>query len=257
MKSTFNHGFTLIELLMVILLSALLMVPIWEVFSAGSKTALRGILSVETTLEARRILKQIHNELKSSCLSMESGEVLHSFDDLLVTSGSVLNPSYSFCTFPLHGEILGDVILTTSTDGPAPRLLNNIRYWIEGERKSETPFGKLMRLEIFNPKSAQAAQFPQGKLSTLSDRVNYFEIKKVNADSKAGTGHYFWVHLRLVDVISPTVAEKLKVLSTDPIERSRGIVLADFYDMVSPDQYQALWYHRGIARNWYNQPTAK
>ena len=246
------NAFTLIELLVGIIISAILIIPVWRIFSTGTQTAMKGILSIETTLEARRIIRLLHGELKNACCELKDDENNLTFNRLYETGGTPLSPVFSFLSFPLHGAIDGDLIAVTSPHSRAFRRLSRIRYDLEGARTGSRPFASLRRNERFHPDTVLGKKHPEGLTTILSDRVNYFEIKPVRCNWQGADAFYFWIHIRLVDVVKPRAHGSENLEWGKQLERSNNVVMADFYDVVSPDFFMRLWNHPGIRRNWYN-----
>ncbi|HQB82717.1 MAG TPA: prepilin-type N-terminal cleavage/methylation domain-containing protein, partial [Candidatus Rifleibacterium sp.] len=55
-----RQAFTLVEIMIVLICTALLMGPIFLVLRSSTKTSLKGMLRIDTTLEARRVIKQVY-----------------------------------------------------------------------------------------------------------------------------------------------------------------------------------------------------
>ena len=58
-KNRRRQAFTLVEIMIVLICTALLMGPIFLVLRSSTKTSLKGMLRIDTTLEARRVIKQV------------------------------------------------------------------------------------------------------------------------------------------------------------------------------------------------------
>jgi len=248
-----RRGFSIIELLVVIVCIAVLLIPIWTIYRSGQRTSLQGMSQIDTSLEARRILKQIHRDLKQSCyiLYKESPRIDFKF---MLTVEPITPPhrSFSFLTFPGSGDLseavpsLGNPLDT----GKAFRRLSRITYSLEPSGDPERPLLQLVREERFHPATAVAATLPNGiRRHVLSSRVNCFTIEPHVVQSGSEKHFFFWVTLQTVDSTRPkdlpiTVGTKLTT-------RIPGIVISDFFDVVPSDFFQSVWSQEGMRRNWH------
>ena len=65
-----KKAFTLVEIMIGITCLAVLMGPIYLLMRSGTQTSLKGMKRIETTLEARRVLKQVYADLKMLCFEI-------------------------------------------------------------------------------------------------------------------------------------------------------------------------------------------
>lgn len=229
-------GFTMIETLIAAALLAILVVPIVEVMRSGTRASMQGMLQIDTTLEARRILKVVRNDLKQSCFRFPANvgqEALISFGINHSKTITALLPGFSFLMFPASGNL--DKLVPSTTGGPAYRPTSRVTYEVESDPAN--PFQKLVRIERFSDDHPE--QPGKTVRRVLSDRVNHFTIDPVELPSEdpAAPQCFYQVTLQLVetfqrpDVTAGSAASK---------ERQRGVLIADFFDVVYPEFYNAF-----------------
>lgn len=244
----------MVEMMVVVACMMLLLIPAWKVFHHGTKSSLQGMLQIETTMEARRILKQLNQDLKHSCWEWNDTNAFYSLQDILSTSGSFPNTSYSFAVFPFSGDISGVVPTGSNYDpGPQPRLarrVSRVIYRLAPSPKiardgypSNFPMYRLLREETLHPGNPQIGQFPGGvRVQELSERVLMFDILPyISRDAGGNEQQFFWVTLQLVDTVNRSGVVQVITDSTSNrlTQRSRDLVIADFFDVVSPKFFAA------------------
>lgn len=251
MKSRTDRGFSLAELLIVVGCLMLILVPSFRILQMGTRSSLQGMLRVDTTLEARRILRQIQKDLKASCFPISVGSAGElSIDSILKTSEPVPQ-EYVFFAFPSLGSPEQFV-----KEGPliVNRQVSKIRYLLRKGGNPGKPFQQLIREEWFSKGHPLAAEFPGGcRRSILSERVNFFRISPREFQTPAPyfTHSVFWITLQLVDSLKAGTLD-----GESPGETWKtpapGLVLADFYDVVYPEFFNSLQDWSFMNRNWYN-----
>ncbi len=249
-----GRGFTLVEILVVAGCIVLLMGPILSILRSGSRTSLQGMLQIDTTLEARRIIKQFHTDLKQACFSNDQDVLTIGFSNLLKESGKLPDLSYSFLCFPLHGRM--EEAVPASLSGKAKRLLSRVTYKLEKQADPEKPFLRLTREEKYHPEHAEGDRYADGvHRRVLSERVNFLQIKPIEIQTFGKKQYYFWITLQLTDTIGR--ADRKSMSPGVPIsERSSGLLVADFFDVVYPEFFNAFWNQEGINRNWHTVTVA-
>lgn len=233
-----KHGFTLVEIMIVAICIALLMGPILLVLRSGTQTSLKGMLRIETTLEARRVIKQIHADLKMACFPLPYSSV-YNFDDVMAISGTPPMNVYKFLSYPSHQKLSN--IFTSQTSGVNFREVAEIKYIVEDNGDPDKPAFRLVREEKFAGKTARRI---------LSNRVNFFEIKPIMLQPQGKNQYYFMATLQLVDSVHPSemagTTPGSKVSSTQ-----QGVILADFYDVVYPEFFHSMWNQVRANPNWH------
>ena len=100
------RGFTMVELMVAMGILGLLLVPVWQIFSSGTRTTVQGMMKGETTNEAQRILHQVRLDLKQAC-RVASKTIDCSFltqgGGFVKCTGTPPEVKYTFYTFPTHG----------------------------------------------------------------------------------------------------------------------------------------------------------
>lgn len=259
MNTYAKKGFTLVELVVVACCIALLIGPIYMLLKSGSTSSRMGMLKVETTLESRRILKQIHRDLKLAIIPISQlwspGQVAFpAFTDILQEEGTPPLLTYSFYSYPIHAPLSNgtaeDIIYNRSSKtGFNPRSMAKISYILEKKTGSDSPFMVFKRIEEYNG---------QKREQTLSERVNYFRIKIVPMTPPGTKNQYFFfVTLQLIDSLHrDDMAGKIAAVDVNmqKADAQGKIVLADFFDMVYPEYFHAFWNHPQTNPSWHTFP---
>ena len=231
-------GFTLVEIMVVSACLALLAGTAFTLLRSGTRSSLQGMLRLETTLEARKIVRQVYADLKLACFPLPYDSV-YNFDSVMYTAGAPPHNMYSFLSFPTHARM--NEIFSSPASGVNHREVALISYRIEPGTSPERPFLKLTREETFKGQTTS---------KVLSDRVNFFEIKPVMLQPYGRNQFYFMVTLQLVDSIDAAEL-KDKDSQTDGPKSNRAV--ADFFDIVYPEFFNAAWNQPGINPNWHTQ----
>lgn len=230
----FRKAFTLVEALIAVGLMALLMGPIFYVYRSGSRNSLEGRVKAEITLEAQRIIRQVHDDLKystffvdyiSSPPHIEKTPVY--FDKTLFGNAE---STYSLLRFPLHGQMSEAIENTPET---AYRKTVLVTYELK-KSGGDSPFYILTRKE--------------GALGSveLSRRVNFFEIRENPFSPEKTT---WLITLQIAEAVKQTGADiniqklgetqgnSVKATERRLLERTRAVQIADFYDVAASDYY--------------------
>lgn len=237
-------GFTLIELMVAIVCMSILIVPIVYVFRTGSNVALAGLVKTEITAEARNILRQIDADLKYSVFFLDYANPpfadANDYFQLLLAGNR--ETVYTLFRFPLHGS--PDQFIDAVGTDTANRIPVKITYELKKEGKH---FYSLYRTE--------------GDLAPacMSSRVNFFEIE----ENSLAPGRTTWlVSLQLADVVKqlPDDLNVQKLESTQKMsvkaferrltERTQGIQIADFYQVVG-SEYFSVFRKSCYIPNWH------
>ena len=240
----YRPGFTLVELMIVVGCFMLIIGPALRVFQFGTRSSLSGMKRIDTTLEARRILRQVHIDLKGSCFVWQ-GPGNYSFDDILYVDRSK-EPCAEFLLyrFPSIDPVEKCVTGLKDDAGPARRLTSLVTYRI-------TPAHELVREEAFHPSHPAYSRFPQGKWTqVLTKRLNYFDISPVQVPNATGPDQwFFWVSLQLRDAYQkPDLSQA--ALRYD-FKEAPGVIISEFFDILYPEFFTAFHNNEGMNRNWH------
>lgn len=244
-----RSGFSLIEIVSVVLLLGLSMGAIMQTLRAGTRQSLKGMQQIEVSLEARRILQRLQVDLKSACLeTCQIAAIDINIAELLQQSGTFPRNSYTFLSFPLNGTI-GDVIPTAGEASPAFRRASRVTWRLEPGSDPRRPLLRLIREEVFHPDHSQSKTGSNRLSRVMSERVNFFAIQPYQVTSAGQSNWYFWVTLQLGDAITRNTSSFTPGQALP--EKREDLVMADFYDIVSPDFFNAVWKYTELNRNWY------
>ncbi|MBF0407319.1 MAG: hypothetical protein HQM10_08195 [Candidatus Riflebacteria bacterium] len=256
MKRNFSEktrGVTIVELVFATTIFILLMHPVLLILKSGMQSSFHGMLHLETMSEARRILKQVHNDLKLLSYNIKPDEAIVIDPQKQVrwsSAASFPTVSYTFNTFPSKGEI--SQIAPVSTVGLANIYTSQVTYSVVPDTNPAKPFFKLIRKERFPVGSTMANEYPGGVWeNVLSKKINTFQIRLISfEDHEKNKQYFFLVNLQLVDSLKdslPSVVTPGTALNS----RQSGIVLADFHDVVYSDAITLFSQNHRKIRNWY------
>ena len=237
-KSIKRRAFTLIEIMIVAICLAILIGPIFLLLRSGQHSSLKGMMRIETTVKARNVLQRVYADLKMACFPLPYSSY-YSFCNVLQKEGYAPYYTYKFHIFPVHQNYRE--ILQESEKGVIYRNLSFVTYKIEDNDDPKIPLKKLVRYETFKDKTTK---------QVLTDRLNFFEIKEISLKADEKEQFYYLISLRLVDVLH---AKNLS--DTETLEKIRNnpqdIVVADFFDVVYPEYFRALWNDKKISPSWH------
>jgi prepilin-type N-terminal cleavage/methylation domain-containing protein len=238
-----HRGFTLVETLVAIVCMSILMVPIVWVYRSGSRSAFEGMVKADITLEARRIIRQIQDDLKYSVFVLDYSKVPDKrpeyFFNTIVTGNA--ETVYRLLRFPIHGSV------------------NSMIDFSEGAFRKPTPVSYELAKIPDSPLYTLTRSEGGSRRVILSEQVNFFEIRP-NPLAPDRTSWAVTLQLAKVAKAKPTDSSLLqleahqtaKVKATERrlLERTRGVQIADFYTVVASEYYHLFRRSRFIP-NWH------
>ncbi len=241
------QGFTLLEIMLVILCLFLLMGPIFRILRSGTRTSLKGMMQVETTLTARNVLRQVRMDLEHACLAY-SGKGFQLDPELLFKTETPLpDCRYSFLVFT-HLDSIDSAFMKDNKDC-SWRLPSKVTYRVEPHPKRQG-FKRLIRLEKFHPKHPAFARYPSGEMeSILSDQVNLFEIRPYLLVDGTAEAHIFRITVQLIDVLPGREGLELGTVAGGG-KRPLSGAIAEYFDVVRSDFFQTFRQRHGFNVNW-------
>ncbi len=233
-----KRAFTLVEIMIAIMCLAILLGPIYLLLRSGTQSSLKGMKRIETTLEARKVLKQVYSDLKLSCFPMpEDG--YYDFSNSIDISGTPPKSVYKFMSFPIHQDYKD--IFSNQTTGINFRKVSNITYRVEDSTDADNPYYQLIREEEFQGKT---------RTTVLSKHVNFFEIKSIVMKAADKYQFYHLITLQLIDATHPSLMkEKTPGERLDQLDKD--VILADYFDIVYPEYFHAAWNQSKFGPNWH------
>ena len=238
-KNNSRQAFTLVELMIAMTCLTLIIGPIFVLLRSGANTSLKGMLRIETTEKARNVLQQIYADLKMACFKLPD-ENDYSFSSILKRKGDAPNYIYQFYSFPIHQSY--SEIFENPNEGVNSRIPSLITYKVEGD----SPPYRLIREETFKDKTTS---------KILSENINFFEINDIGITTQVDNSKmqfYYQITLQLIDVLHASdydnkkIGEKLR-------QNQKDVILADFYDIVYPEYFNALWNDKRLNQNWHTE----
>lgn len=247
-----RRAFTMIELMIVTICAALLIIPVFAIFSSGTTTSLRGMARIDTILEARRIIEQVQGDLKAAYLEYgEKNNFFFDYDNLVKDSGSYPFVEYQFFRYPMSGKTSD---LVQITDNVSRRRLSTVNYRVEAGDDKKFPQQKILRrIEFFHAGHPLAGQYPSGLEKVLSRRISFFSIKPYQVEKEYQT--LFSVTLQLIDQAPGRSLEK--AAAADKLsEGSADFILVDFFSVVYPEflKNQNRFYYQNL--HWFDSLEA-
>lgn len=242
MRRSSGRGIALLELMIALLIFTLLLLPIYHVLSVSSTTAFKGMVRSDITLEARRLLRQVHDDLKYSVFFVDYNAPIT--DTIQDCFDRMLNPSfgeaYSLLRFPLQGKV-EDFIETSS--GGVFRIPVRVSYRL---------------VKIDNLLFALYRQEGNNTPRCLSKRINFFDIQS----HPIAPSHTAWlVNLQLADISKAVPSDtNLKELESVAnlayndqqrrlMARTHSVIIADFFNAVASEYYNCFRRSKFIP-NW-------
>jgi len=233
-----KHAFTLVEILIVILITGLTMGPVYLIYRSGMKSSMSGIVSLEIQSEGERLLLQIYDDLKNSCIPFD-GTFTLKFSDMVQVehpdTSSLTGLKYTFYSFMRNDAKL----LPAVTSGKALRATRKICYSIE---TTDNP-------RLFALYRTEQTKADGDNKRLLSSRIIFFQIAPVSIPSGIDDSHqFFWqVTLQLAEL-----PKNLQTGGAIVANKSQGIIIADFYEVVSSDFFNNTLNFPFANRNWYS-----
>lgn len=237
-------GVTLVELMLAVLLMGILLTPLFMTFWSSSRISIRGVRQIDLVLEGQRILRQVHDDLQAACLVLPMQSTQVEFTDLVEVTAATDHPGgrVSLLRFPLHAPLEAAISADRRT-GPAPRLASRVTYTAEPGPAGTGEF-HLIRREVFHPRLGQ----PEQK-AVLTRNLNFFRVAPVEiADATGEKRRFFQVTLQ----VATTRDGRLRSSPAGEAAGEEGLFVADFFDVVCPDFFAALWNHPYQGRSWYS-----
>lgn len=243
-----RHGLTLIEVMIVAMVTALIATPMWLILRAGTRSSLQGMLHIDTTIEARNVLAQVHRDLKAALFptagwNVDVADNEQLLDPVAPPPAAVLRllvfpPPAAFAD--AHAAAPGEEHVLCA---------HRITYRLVRNAPPEHGF-TLWRDEEGNP-AARAG--PASASHPLSKRVNYFQIRREPLRHRDERGRdtvtaVYRVTLQLVEAMPD--AAPLPETVGQRLQAPRGVVVADFFDVVFSEFLHAKRLQPFVAQNW-------
>ncbi len=232
-----KKAFTLIEIIIATALAAIIGIALFTLYRGGVKSSLTGVVNLEMLAEGRKILAQVHDDLKHSGIPFHGGFSV-SFNDLLHVDFSenrgLEGAEFVLLRFKPEPEFV-------KTGLPSPdhllRPLLNVKYRLEAMENSD-----LLKLIRESGNDAGPA-----KVKVLSDRISFFRIAPVRVVSTGAGENWFWnVSLQLSQH-----TENIGQTRPENGTQTRGANSLTFYDVVYSEFFNAVNNHRHSPRNWH------
>jgi len=237
MRSSPRKALTLIEITIAVALSAIVGIAVFTLYRGGIKSSVSGVVNLEMLGEGRKIVAQIRDDLKNSCIPYHGAFSL-SFNDLLQIDFSrdrgLEGAEFSLLRFRYEPEFV-----KTGLPGPDHLLrpLLSVRYRLEAVAGSN-----LLRLVRETDHGTDRA-----RQKILSDRVSFLNISPVSISGPSNAENWFWnVSLSLSQHTDKPGDDK-----NGNGSQARGAASLEFYDLVASEFFNAISNFRHSPRNWH------
>lgn len=227
-----RSAFTLIEVVIVCAIMMLILIPTYRIMSHGSRSAIKGVQRNTVVMTGQQIIAQLKVDLALSCFKI-TNDASHGISDIYTETAVGDDIHISFMTFN-GGEYTAKVVPTNS-GSESYRRMNKVEYRLIS--KPGSPFKTLERTIKMHPKTGGGTQ-----TKTLSDKVNFFEIRPETITSVGFSRSFFRISLQLFD-------------QDEANSGSIGqVFIADFMDTANPSILNSVINNPGQNRNWYTDP---
>jgi hypothetical protein len=235
---------TLVEIAIALAVTTIIAVPLLYLYQSGMRSSTSGVVSIDMLSEGRRICAQMHDDLKNSCVPYRGGFALR-FSDLLEADFSRAD-GLAGAEYRLYRHTNAPELLKKTEMGQRMLLrpIMHVRYRIEKMQNSDLL--KLVRIE-----SLDGA--PE-RIKVLSERVSQLAIspvKIVGADEQS----YLWNITLQLAYIPERIQAEVSVATSATSDRSKGILVSDFYDVVYSDFFKSVSQNPLAPRNWHTGLT--
>ena len=227
-----RRAFTMVELMVVCGILMLILIPTFRIMSHGQRSASKGLQRNRVVMEGQQILSQLKMDLAISCFVFVN-DTTQDINDIFTETISGSDITLSFFTF--NGGAYEDKVIPTNSGPESYRRMNRVEYRLSSRPGSS--FKKLERRLVTHPK------LPPGPntFRTLSDQVNFFEIRPETVTSAGFSRSFFRISLQLFDQ------------EEDSGQHGEKFV-ADFMDTANPTILNSIINNPGQNRNWYTDP---
>ncbi len=237
MKNNPRKALTLIEITIAVALSTIVGLAVFTLYSGGVKSSVSGVVNLEMLGEGRKIVAQIRDDLKNSCIPYHGAFSL-SFNDLLQIDFSrergLEGAEFSLLRFRYEPEFV-----KTGLPGPdyLLRPLLGVRYRLEAVKDSN-----LLRLIRETDHGTDKA-----RQKILSERISFLNISPVSISGPANAENWFWN----ISLSLSQHTDRIGVDKNGNGSQARGAASLEFYDLVASDFFNAINNFRHSPRNWH------
>ncbi len=236
-----RKALTMIEITIAVALSAIVGIAVFTLYRGGVKSSVSGVVNLEMLGEGRKIIAQIRDDLKNSCIPYHGAFSL-SFNDLLqidfARERGLEGAEFSLLRFRYEPEFV-----KAGLPGPdyLLRPLLGVRYRLEAITGSN-----LLRLvRETDHGTAQARQ------KILSERISFLNISPISIAGPGSAENWFWnISLSLSQHADRTGVDK-----DGNGSQARGAASLEFYDLVASEFFNAINNFRHSPRNWHTGLT--
>lgn len=242
-------GITLVETLFVVLLAGVLLLMMSRIFRASSRASSQGFQQIDMVMEGQRIMKQVRADLESACITTASVSpelgCLPWMQASQENERSLSGTRWTMLVFPAHGP-LETIMEGGPSSGSQTIRLDRVTYSLQSASASRQPFLQLIRTEQSDLRGG-----PFLIRKELSSRVQMFALQPVKvADSRGQSQWFFQVTLQLAEARDPAATSGS--LPGEPVlNRTSGLMMADFFDLVCPTAFEATWNDPYLVPDWY------
>ncbi|OGK07793.1 MAG: hypothetical protein A2W80_02785 [Candidatus Riflebacteria bacterium GWC2_50_8] len=238
MRNILKHrAITLTELLVGISLISLVLIPAGSLYRNMVRSSVTGILINDLMNTGKRISAQIHDDLQNSCLPYRGAFQL-SFDDLLQLHQSE-DAGLAGMEICLYRYPRQPVYVKESHDLKNFNIVKLTRVCYRIEKSENSRLLKLIRTETF-PGQPEIVK-------VLSDKLNFFKVSPLRKKLSGSKEAWFWDVAFQLATLPQNMADQKDPITAD---RSKGILILDFFDLAYSEFYNSLANNQFSPRNW-------
>ncbi len=251
------RGFTFIELVISVFIMSVVAIPAILILRTGTRQSAQGMMKITTTLDARRALQRVRQDLENAVFPTQGWNVdVVNKEQLLDIVKPSPAPEYRLLCFPSLNHSGGPL---TEDEASFSRKATRVTWRLESASGTSGPF--ILIRDEGSPKHSPGAPPGEGTArSTVCSRVNYFAIHREPLISEASSDRrtrfvsLYRIVLQLVDRLpgSEIVSfEKGKPAVIQP----KGLIIADFFETVVPGFIRGKQLEPFGSQNWHTGIT--
>lgn len=246
-KSRKMRGFTFIELVISVFIMSVVAIPAILILRTGTKQSAQGMMKITTTLDARRALQRVRQDLENSIFPTRGWNLdVVNKEQLLDVVKPPPVPEYRllcFSSLPHVGIPIDEkeVALT--------RRANRVTWRLEPASGTSGPFA-LIREEEINSDAG-----PVKTKITACTRVNFFAIHResvVHDASKDGKSRFVSLYRIVLQLVDRLPGSEIIAAGREKsaIARPKGVMIADYFETVVPGFLRGKQLEPYGSQNW-------
>ncbi len=225
----------MIELIVAIAVLAAISAPALLFYQNSVKTSVSGVVNLEMLAEGKRIIAELNDDLRNSCIPHQSA-FSFSFNDLVVSTPSGISDrtaaEYALYRYAREPKIVRQRNLKSSM---ILRPLLSVRYNLE--KNSNNDLFRLVRTE--------ALIGGANRVKVLSERICKLQVQPVRLICKDGGSTWLWNTFLQIGHAADGNYDSNALRG-----RGNGTIVMEFHDLINSEFYSAINKQPQALRNW-------